>query len=89
MADAEVGDVHAAAATLAVTGFLAEEFGDGAEDVILHDRFAQLLAGEGGEFRAAGVQLLFTHVLDRVESLGDRVAVAAVGAGDEVGDRQF
>ena len=48
MADAEVGDVHAAAAALAVAIFLAEQFGDGAIDVVFQNFFEQVRALLGG-----------------------------------------
>lgn len=88
VADAEVRDVHAASAPLAVAVLFAEQLGDGAEDMVLHDRFPQLFAGEAREFGAALAELLFGHLLDRVEALRNRVAVAAVRARDKVGDVQ-
>ena len=86
--DAEVSNVHPAAATFAVTVFLTEKFGDGAENVIFHDCIAQFFALECGVFGAAFAHIFFAHVLDGVETLGDTVAVAAVGGGDKVGDVQ-
>ena len=85
---AEVRNVHAAAAAFAVTGFLTEQFGDRAVDVVFHDRIAQFLAGEARIFRAAFAQLGVVHAHDRMETLGDGVAVAAVRGGDLVGDLQ-
>ena len=56
---AEVRNVHAAAAAFAVTGFLTEQFGDGAVDVIFHHGVTQFLTGETGVFGAAFTSRLF------------------------------
>ena len=84
VAGREVADVHPAAAPAAVALLLAEELGDDPVDVLLEGPLEELLAGLGGRAGDAGPELLVRHVPDRREALGDRVAVAAVGARDVV-----
>ena len=82
--DAEVGDVHAAAAALAVAVLLAEELGDGAVDMVFEpglDELLALLARLPGEARA---EFRDAHAADGRATLGQRIAVAAVGRGDVV-----
>ena len=86
VSDAEVRDVHSAAASFAVAGFFTEEFGNGSENMVLEDGFQKCVAGEGGEFGAARLELCLGHSLDGVEALRNGVTVSAVGGGDFVRD---
>ena len=84
--------MHRAAATFAVAVFFAEQFCDAAVDVIFKQKIAQLFVGFGGFFEGvldlvvhdAGIHLHSVHVQDRGETLGHRIAVAAVRRGDVV-----
>ena len=77
--------MHAAAAAAAVALLLAEQLGDRAVDVLLERGLEQLVAVVAAVDRArAAAELPRRHPADRGEALGDRVAVAAVRAGDVV-----
>ena len=86
VSDAEVGNVHAAPAAFAVTGFFAEQFGDGAVNMVFHHGFAEFFALQVGIFRTACFQFGFVHPFDGVEALGDGIAVAAVRGSDKIAD---
>ena len=88
VADGEVGDVHPAAAAVAVAVVLAEQFADGAIDVVFQRRFDQVFVLGGLAVRHALAELLVGHLADGDGALGEAVAVAAVGAGDVVGQLQ-
>ena len=88
MADGEVGDVHRAAAPAAIAVVLAEQLADGAIDMFFQRRFEQVLVLGGRAVRHALAKLLVGHLADGDGALGQALAVAAVGAGDVVGQLQ-
>ena len=88
VADGEVSDVHRAAAATAVAVVLAEQLADGAIDVFLQRGFEQVLVLAGRAIRHALAKLLIGHLADGDGALGQAFAVAAVRAGDVVGQLQ-
>ena len=88
MADGKVGDVHRAAAAATIAFVLAEQLADRPVDMLFERRLDQLLAAVGAAAGHARAKRLFIHRADGDGALGQALAVAAVGAGDVVGDAQ-
>ena len=86
--DGEVGNVHGAAAPAAIAVVLAEQLADGAIDVLLQCGFEQFVGLRGGALWHALAKLLLGHLADGDGALGQALAMAAVGAGDVVGQLQ-
>src|SRR5208337_2538372 len=84
VADGEVGDVHAAAAPFAVPGFLPEELGKGAIDVLLESILEEFCVRGGFRVRDALPKLRVIHGPDGLTAPRQAVAVATVRAGDVI-----
>ncbi len=80
----EVGDVHPAAATVAVAQLLAEKLGHRAVDVLLDRAVEQAGLGAVGGRPDELAQVVVIGGEEGVVALGDGVSVAAVGRGDVI-----
>ena len=76
------------AAAAAIPVLLAEQFANGAIDVFLHRGFDEVLAPAGRGIRHALAELVVGHLAEGDRALGEALAVAAVCAGDVVGQLQ-